>query len=482
MANTDPTRTATLRQRYAQNMNNRFLTLAADVRKSFIDNDALNVRNLVAAAKGQFDFPLNSDKNAAFLTWIQDQIDSGILEVIVTRRNLERVSTHWQDAFLKSAYIRGIKDTESKLKQQGGLVSPLDNLTVSLSTGQNLDTLQLIYSRAFEGLKGITGAMSGQLSEIFTQALIEGVGPKVIAKRITDRISTISKNRAMVLARTETIRAFSEASLNIMERNNIEAVEADVEFSTAGDGRVCPRCSFLNGKTYTIKQARGVIPVHPRCVTENSMITHSPYVNASFKYRYNGDAYRFTTEEGRSVECTPNHPILTSFGWLPARVINPKKHTIINLTREYSGINLLDKDHEFTIAKDLHNHIEKNLTAFKKRNYNLTGREFFNDCLDGERCDILYLQTYNNDMFRNWNMYEDDLGYEVLNIIAYSENKLYSTPIKSIEKFNYCGNVYDLETQDGYFCVNGIVVHNCRCRWLPVVKGVEGFRRYWRAA
>jgi SPP1 gp7 family putative phage head morphogenesis protein len=38
-----------------------------------------------------------------------------------------------------------------------------------------------------------------------------------------------------------------------------------VELVTAGDLRVCPMCQGLNGKVYTIKEARGLIPVHPQC-------------------------------------------------------------------------------------------------------------------------------------------------------------------------------------------------------------------------
>jgi hypothetical protein len=42
-------------------------------------------------------------------------------------------------------------------------------------------------------------------------------------------------------------------------------VEADVEHQTAGDSRVCPQCASLQGTRYTIAEARGVVPVHPRC-------------------------------------------------------------------------------------------------------------------------------------------------------------------------------------------------------------------------
>ena len=39
----------------------------------------------------------------------------------------------------------------------------------------------------------------------------------------------------------------------------------EAEFQTAGDDRVCPQCAALNGEIYKVEDARGVIPVHPRC-------------------------------------------------------------------------------------------------------------------------------------------------------------------------------------------------------------------------
>jgi len=243
-------------------MNRRFLELARDVRASFAVG-ALTVNE--AAGQGDFDRPTLTQRVQAFRAWLQAQIGSTILELATPF--LQRIRGHWQERFIQAAYLRGITSVESELRAAGELSAPVPSIEVALRSGIHKETLDLMNARVFEGLRGITDDMAAKLSDIFSRALIEGVGTGVIAKRITDEIRSISKRRAMVMARTEIVRVYSESRLNTMERNSVGGVTAEVEavFTTAGDARVCQICTDLSGKTYTIQEARGIIPRHAQC-------------------------------------------------------------------------------------------------------------------------------------------------------------------------------------------------------------------------
>lgn len=257
MPSLDPTKTSTLRRRYAQAMNRRFLVLAKEVRESFA-NGALTVNQ--AAGPGDFDRPTLTQQVEAFRLWLDTVIGATILETAGTMlRGLRR---HWQESFIRAAYIRGITDTEAALSAVGELSAPIPNIEVVFRSGVHKDVLDLMNARVFQGLKGITDDMAAKLSEIFSRSLVEGVGPKVIARRITNEIAGISRRRAMAIARTETIRVYNEARLNTMEQNQIPGVTAEVELLTAGDSRVCSKCRSLVGRVFTIQEARGVIPLH----------------------------------------------------------------------------------------------------------------------------------------------------------------------------------------------------------------------------
>ena len=103
------------------------------------------------------------------------------------------------------------------------------------------------------------------MGRILSDGLIKGEGPAKIARSLTDNIKKMTRTRANVIARTEIIHAHAEGQLDSFQRLNIEEVSAMVEWSTAGDDRVCEQCLSLEGETFTIEEARGQIPLHPNC-------------------------------------------------------------------------------------------------------------------------------------------------------------------------------------------------------------------------
>jgi SPP1 gp7 family putative phage head morphogenesis protein len=77
-----------------------------------------------------------------------------------------------------------------------------------------------------------------------------------MARRLTDEISTIQRTRAEVLARSEIINSFSEATLSRYEQAGIDGVTVSGEFATADDDRVCPICEALEGTEYGTEEMR----------------------------------------------------------------------------------------------------------------------------------------------------------------------------------------------------------------------------------
>ena len=93
-----------------------------------------------------------------------------------------------------------------------------------------------------------------------------------ITKRIKGKVGSsvekIWKNRFRTIARTETARAMSEGRLNGYEKANVQKVQ--VLIGTGPDDKaICERTFGGSagglGKTFTVEQARGLIPRHPNC-------------------------------------------------------------------------------------------------------------------------------------------------------------------------------------------------------------------------
>jgi SPP1 gp7 family putative phage head morphogenesis protein len=218
----------------------------------------------IAVPAPSFDFPTDAGKADAFMDWLGGAVDAEVLEVLEREGRTITAHTAWQNTYIRGGYQAGVLSANAKLAA-AGVTLPLQDLFAVFNAPRHADALGLLFTRNFNELRGITNAMSQAISRELAGGLAEGIGPREMARRMVDNIDNISINRATVLARTEVIRAHAEATLNRFEDFGVGKVEGLVEFQTAGDDRVCSQCEDLDGATFTLKEARGIIPVHPQC-------------------------------------------------------------------------------------------------------------------------------------------------------------------------------------------------------------------------
>lgn len=272
----DPTKTTNLRKQFSAEMYKRFRRLKGLVRKALIEQNALAL-NAEGTTLGYraFEFERSGNKVAAFMGWLDDMEQREIFEVKQGVPQTRAAEASWVSTYIKSAYHRGIQNAAQKIDQSippsaaaglgitGDVSESLAD--TAFSRPVHADRVGLLYTRAYNELKGITDAMDQQISRTLAQGMAEGKNPREIARQINDRIDAIGITRARTLARTEIINAHSEGALNTYEEAHVEGVEVEAEFTTAGDARVCQECQSLEGNIYSIEEARGLIPVHPDC-------------------------------------------------------------------------------------------------------------------------------------------------------------------------------------------------------------------------
>lgn len=104
-------------------------------------------------------------------------------------------------------------------------------------------------------------------AEIFT-GIVAGEGMPEVANRILDATNhsltgkTLSaRQRAMMIARTETARAMTQGRLQSYANYGVH----EVKILTAGDERVCAICREAAGKIFRIEKAGDLVPFHPLC-------------------------------------------------------------------------------------------------------------------------------------------------------------------------------------------------------------------------
>jgi SPP1 gp7 family putative phage head morphogenesis protein len=70
------------------------------------------------------------------------------------------------------------------------------------------------------------------------------------------------KDRAELIARTETIRVVNQGNIKMMEAGGAEKAKW---IAAPEDGRLCEECKKLDGQIFTITEIQNKIPLHPRC-------------------------------------------------------------------------------------------------------------------------------------------------------------------------------------------------------------------------
>lgn len=290
----DPTHTLTIRRKFAAEAYKRFRALKVVIRQSIVDNDCFGLdepqdqSQIQQAAsnvgsgpdwesiKGKYNpipakrfaFTRSADKIDGFMEWLNEQQQRGILEVSELPQMGQALEKQWQNKYIQSAYQKGILRGRQELENANYPVSTIDEqggINAVFNQPFHADRVGAIYTRAFQELKGITASMDQQISRTLAEGISEGLNPNQMARNITDRVDKVGITRARTLARTETIRAHHQATIQEYENAGVEGVKVKAEWSTARDSRVCPICAPLEGQEYDLETIRPMIPRHPNC-------------------------------------------------------------------------------------------------------------------------------------------------------------------------------------------------------------------------
>ena len=232
-------------------------------------NSNRDVVGKTVLANQRFKFRSTAKQVDAFQKWLMTQIKVDIISAKMTDK-------YWEK-FVEDGYRRGagraFDDTRkaSLATKAGEDVSAFfagtreEFLRSSFGRPVAINKVKLLAARTFSDIKNVTDVMATQIRRELTDGLVKGDNPRTIARAITKRVDAIGKTRAEQIARTEIIRAHAEGQLDSMEALGVEEVNVMVEWSTAGDDRVCPRCIDMDGAVLQVKESHGLIPRHVLC-------------------------------------------------------------------------------------------------------------------------------------------------------------------------------------------------------------------------
>lgn len=203
-----------------------------------------------------------------FKQWLQSQL---LIEVLTKGTDYK---DYWLTKYISDAYEKGMGRAFDDVRKPA-LAQRLDFyagtkkefLDSSFRRPVAANRVKLLASRTLTDLQGVTDAMAQAMSRELVDGMIKGESPRVVARNITKHVDNIGKKRALMIARTETVRAHNEGALDALETLGVTDIGVMVEWSTAKDFRVCPECRALQGIVIKVSEARKQVPLprHPNC-------------------------------------------------------------------------------------------------------------------------------------------------------------------------------------------------------------------------
>lgn len=251
--NYGPTSTKTSTIRFEQRLRGVLQRINAALRKGIIEDDIFNLKEdtdaLAVDEPGPFETDSSSQTVAKFIQWLREQLNSEFLTVVGPNEN----------PYLRQAFVAGIGFGTDQLQAQGAEISTAD-IESLVEEGRFNRGLQTLFTRTYQNLEQIAEAMIPAVREELTTGFVEGENPRDVARRLTDRIDSIGKHRATLLARTEMINAHTEGTLSryeqVSEDEGTSIGVTHVGRLDANDARVCPFCRRMDNEVFTIQELR----------------------------------------------------------------------------------------------------------------------------------------------------------------------------------------------------------------------------------
>lgn len=264
----EPSRTKTLRQRYAQNLRGQLAGIRAALREGVVENDAFGLQTEVLAdAPGNraFEFSTNPKKVDAARRWLERQLENDVI-----------AEFGGENQYIEKAYLKGLEDAQAELSAlgiggEGSSVAAATRLPI------HREQLETLYARNLSELESLTDDITTDVRRELSDGIQSGDGARDIASDLSDIMGRVddgtpraAMNRATMIARTELMNSHNWGRLQEWERAGVTKV--DVLIATDA----CPQCqAYKAGAPYEASEAYGNLPRHPNCRCSHTIWTRN---------------------------------------------------------------------------------------------------------------------------------------------------------------------------------------------------------------
>ena len=170
-------------------------------------------------------------------------------------------------------------------------------------------------------IKGLADTEIDRIGGMVSEGLAKGDSIQSTGKLIREVVPGLpglSQNtRSELIANTEYARSSTTASLQTYKENGVERVGWLAESDACED---CVENEAASPISIDDDWPNGDVPVHPRCFPGGTVVSAGGVVGSTARW-YDGELVEIATHAGCLFAVTPNHPMLTSEGWVAAGLL-----------------------------------------------------------------------------------------------------------------------------------------------------------------
>lgn len=167
----------------------------------------------VIANKQFYSYDISTERYDSINSFIERLLYGEILESI----NGNKPQNWFYQSYLSIAYNDAIRDTIQSTKNMAepdvvgnDVAMMVRQLDAGAFNPQQVQSLNLVYSRVFNEMKGLSDSMKVDLSETLTRGMANGLGIQQITRDVANRVG-VGFSRAQRISRTEIMGAYRTA-------------------------------------------------------------------------------------------------------------------------------------------------------------------------------------------------------------------------------------------------------------------------------
>jgi len=178
---------------------------------------------------------------------------------------------------------------------------------------------------------GLDGTTIGATVDLASATSQRGVAAVEVYARpaITARTALAGGKDFAEAFRVARTRATSAADVDVKLAARSAARDSMVaagytRYRRVPDGTACTFCLVASTQAYNTGD---LMPLHNRCVVGGTVVSSVGADLATCRW-YEGEGVVLVTASGHELTVTPNHPVLTSDGWIPAGLLHEGDHVL----------------------------------------------------------------------------------------------------------------------------------------------------------